>query len=89
MDIEYPCPPGSARQVTVHQSIVTSKQTCVEPRGYFPAASIGSTDARNEILGCFGRSHRRAQHDALEPFARRPSASPPGRVLLSGQRTTL
>ena len=47
--------------VTVHQSMVTSKQTCVEPRGYFSDASVDHTEARNDILGCFGRSHRRAQ----------------------------
>jgi hypothetical protein len=27
------------------------------------AASVDPTDARNEILGCFGRSDRRAQDD--------------------------
>jgi hypothetical protein len=24
-------------------------------------APVGSTEARNDIIGCFGRSHRRAQ----------------------------
>jgi hypothetical protein len=32
-----------------------------EPRSYFPDDSVDPTDARNDILGCFGRSHRSAQ----------------------------
>jgi hypothetical protein len=38
--------------------MVTSTQTRIWPPSYFPAASVDPTEARNDILGCFGRSHR-------------------------------
>jgi len=31
--------------------------------GRLPDASVDPTEARNDILGCFGRSHRSAQSD--------------------------
>jgi hypothetical protein len=40
--------------------MVTIMQTCVGPQGYFPAASVDPTEARNDIRGCFGRSDRSA-----------------------------
>jgi hypothetical protein len=59
-------------------------QTCVEPQGYFPAASVDPTEARNDILGCFGRSDRRARSTDDEPprnpgaicFGRTPQGTP-------------
>src|SRR5262245_4231253 len=36
--------------------MVTSKHTRVGPRGDFPAASVDPTEARNDVLVCFGRS---------------------------------
>jgi hypothetical protein len=32
----------------------------IELRSYFPDASVDQTEARNDILGCFGRSDRHA-----------------------------
>jgi hypothetical protein len=37
---------------------VTSVQKRIEPQKSFSGASVDPTDARNDILGCFGRSHR-------------------------------
>jgi hypothetical protein len=42
--------------VPVHESKVTNAQSGVEPQAYFEGASVDPTDARNDILGCFGRS---------------------------------
>jgi hypothetical protein len=53
--------------VPVHESKVTNARSGVEPQAYFEAASVDPTDARNDILGCFGRSDRRVQF----PDARR------------------
>ena len=41
--------------------MATSAQEDIGSRGYFPAASVDHTKARNDILGCFGRSDRSAQ----------------------------
>jgi hypothetical protein len=43
--------------------MATSIHACGGLRGYFSDASVDPTEARNDILGCFGRSHRSAQGD--------------------------
>jgi hypothetical protein len=55
-----PTTPKQLGAVTVHYSMVASIQTRVKPRGHFLDASVDPTEARNDILGCFGRSDRRA-----------------------------
>jgi hypothetical protein len=75
-EIEYPCPPGPAFQVTVDGSKMTRVQKCMGPRSDFldapvdptPTrarrpfdASVDHTDARKATVRCFGRSDRRAR----------------------------
>ena len=55
-----PTTPKQLGAVTVHELMVISIHTRIEPRSYFPAASVDPTDARNDILGCFRRSDRSA-----------------------------
>jgi hypothetical protein len=42
----------------------------IEPRSDFPGASVDPTEARNDILSCFGRSDRSAQGFAGRELAR-------------------
>jgi hypothetical protein len=52
---------GTRIWVTVQGSRVTSAQERIGPQESFSGASVDHTDARNDILGCFGRSDRSAQ----------------------------
>jgi hypothetical protein len=56
--------------------MVTSKQARIEPRSYFHDASVDPTEARNDILGCFGRADRSALRRIEEncPFRVAPQA---------------
>jgi hypothetical protein len=47
--------------------MVTSVQIGVVPPAGYEGASVDPTDARNDILGCFGRIDRRAQRTGLGP----------------------
>src|SRR5262249_36457949 len=54
-------PGRGARQILAHFSPTTPTRA-----GRLADASVDPTEARNDILGCFGRSDRRAQRSGAE-----------------------
>src|SRR5262249_28120641 len=53
-----PTTPKQPGAETVHDLMVTSMKTSIDPRSYFLSASVDPTEARKATVRCFGRSRR-------------------------------